>query len=284
MVNKKTWILFLVFFLLSFSFISFNFEYESTADKNKASLMVEDFVRNQLSEEQINTTTPIRWRKPLLYSIDFYGDSITTKKRAGLIEKLLIDLSRVTRLPLKKVESEKANLKFIFSPDWRATLLEYYPEIKDLRRNTLVMDDEEYKSFWMTKKQSIYVFRDLKISSNELVSSTVFLNNQLENDNCQISVNIARILVLSPVKKFSYTNTCLKDKLPVFEEAFLKVYYSKKYDEFLDQYSAINKDQVVDFFVNEMMNSLDKSLTLSKDNFYDGNRWGQARLIIGLRY
>jgi len=264
MSNKKTGVLFFVFFLLSFSFISFNYEHESFEDRNTKLALVEDFVRNQVSKEQIETIHPIRWKKPLLYSIEFYEDNEAVKKREILVKRLLIDLSRVTGQPVKKVESKKANLKFVFAPDWRRTLLKHYPEIKNLRKLTLDMNDEKYKRFWMDKKQNNYIFRYFKPDSYELVSSTVFFNNHLERENCQISVNVARIFILSPEKEFVYTNTCVKDELPIFEEAFLKIYYSEKYNKFLEQHSDVNYEQTIDFFVQEMMNSFDKSITFKQ--------------------
>lgn len=264
MSNKKTWVLFFVLFLLSFSLISFNFKYESFEDSNTKLALIEDFVRNQVSKEQMDTTHPIRWRKPLLYSIEFYGDNETAKKTEILVKGLLIDLSRITGLPVKKVESKKANLKFVFAPDWRTTLLNHYPEIKNLRKLTKNMNDETYKRFWMDKKQNNYIFRAFKSDLNELASSTVFFNNQLEMENCQISVNIARIFILSPDKEFAYTNTCIRDNLPIFEQTFLKIYYSEKYNKFLAKNSDVNYEKVIEFFVKAMMNSIDKSINFEQ--------------------
>lgn len=265
MFSKKVWALFLLFFLLSFSQISFNFKYESNDDRNATLKMIENFVHNQVSKEQINTNKPVKWQSSLLYSIELYGDDLTSKQKERLTENLLSDLSAVTKLPLKRVEPEKANLKFIFAPDWRNSLIKHYPEIKNNSTDASDMNDEEYKNFWMAKKQNTYMFRGVKSATHEIIFATLFFNNEFENDNCEISVNIARALMLAPEKEFSYINTCLKDSLPVLEEAFLKVFYSKEYDKFLEQHATVNYEKVIDFFVKEIYNSIDESITFEQN-------------------
>lgn len=259
MSNKKTWVLFFVFFVLSFSLISINFEHDtnSVSDREKeVDIIIQDFLVKHVSDMQLNANKPYLWKGDLSYSIEHYDHLSEFKQNSELVELFLRRLSIVTGFELVRVEPLKSKIRIIFSKDWRRTLIEKYPSLREFTKANENLSEQDYLNYWMQKEQSQYTFRALNNQTNQIQSAWVFFNEKLKDDNCEISIGIARILMLTPEITTLITNTCRTNQLPHLEEKFLEVYYSEMFKEFLFKNPGSNKKEIINFIKKQMIVSL----------------------------
>ena len=251
MSNKKVWFLFILFFVLTFSFM----EFESGSFSKKSSnisLDVEQFLENQVSKEQLYGTKPYYWRDDVLYSVVFDEQDQGNQIKKQRINSYFKELELITGLVVREVNYSEANVKLIFAKDWRLFLMENLPEYKQINTKLKTMDQQSYRDYWMRNKNDNYALKRWDSTNREIVSETIFFNYLIEKEECSISTNISRTLMLNPDKPKEYKTSCINNQLPFMEKAFLMVYYGDKYKSLLNSSARPSQEQVKKLFVNEM--------------------------------
>ena len=257
MSSRKIWFIFILFFLLTFSYLKY--EPGSYSKSTESPLTdIEQFLKEQVNKSQLFGNKPYYWRGDMLYSVVFDGQDVTQKIKKKKIDLYLNKLALITGLKIKEVNQDEANVRFYFSNDWRNYLIENSPEYKKNNPETKVMSQENYKKYWMKNNNDNYIVRQWDSKNRELVTATLFFNYQLKKETCSILTNIARILMLNPHKVKSYKDSCREEgELPFMEEAFLSVYYGNKYQKLLKNNPEPDREQIKKLFLHEMVLYID---------------------------